>query len=477
MNFSDYAACDATALAELIANREVSASEVADAARGAIETLNPSLNAVLATVEDQPYDNDGPFSGVPFLIKELIIQARGAPCRAGSRAQTDALSSADDSLMQRFRGAGLHLIGTTQTPEFGYNATTEPQAFGPAHNPWQPGFSPGGSSGGSGAAVAAGMVPIAHANDGGGSIRIPASCNGLVGLKPSRDRIPSGPYASDPLLGHAIDFAVTRSVRDSATLLDSVAGPDTGAPHLIQPPNRHFSDWAGASPVPCRVAFLHTTPFGTPLHEECEQALRRTRNLLQDLGHDIDDDFALQLDFDEFTQNIHRIWCTSLAATVTALSRRSDHRPDTDKFEAVTLACAEDGRRMSALDLLASLDYVNRISRMTASAFATIDVLVTTTLATPPAQHGHLNQNDPTLSAMDWTRQTFEYAPNTPLFNSTGQPAISLPLHWSADGLPVGVQLVAALGEEGLLLNLAAQLEDASGWRAHQQSLIERLTP
>ncbi len=470
MDLSEYADYDGLGLAKLVADGEVSASELAACARQAIEAHNPTLNAVLSTLDDQPYNKAGPFAGVPFLIKELVLQAEGALCRAGSRATPAVPAPADSSLMQRFRAAGLNLVGTTQTPEMGYNATTETVAFGPVHNPWKAGHSAGGSSGGSGAAVAAGVVPIAHANDGGGSIRVPASCNGLVGLKPTRDRTPTGPGASDPLFAHAIEFVVSRSVRDSATLLDCVAGPDQGTPHIIAPPPNSFAAAAAAAPGTLKVGVLHGSMLGTDVHEENQKAVERTAQRLEALGHTlVECDY--RLDFEEFAQQINVIWCAFAAQFVDQVSTLTGCAADQDNFEAVTLTCAKFGMNTNAVQIINALDYVNRITRETAGVFEEFDCLMSTTLATPPPPHGELDQNDSTISAMDWTRNTFKYATNTPLFNSTGQPAISLPLHWTADNLPVGVQFAGKMGEEGLLLSLAGQLEADYNWRDKQREV------
>jgi amidase len=475
VHHSEYIRHDGLGLAALIRAGEVSAAEVDAAARAAIAALNPGLNAVLSTLSDQPSAPGQPFSGVPFLIKELVLTARGAPCRSGSRALADAPQGADTELMARFRQAGLHLVGTTQSPEMGYNATTEPVAFGPVHNPWKRGHSAGGSSGGSGAAVAAGVVPIAHANDGGGSIRIPASCNGLVGLKPTRDRTPTGPGASDPLFAHAIEFVVTRSIRDCAALLDAVAGPDLGAPHLIAPPTVPFAAAAAAPHARLRIAVVERSLLGQPVAAECSAAIAHAGAVLEGLGHELVP-CTLALDFDEFARHINVIWCASAARFVDEVSRATACAADADHFEAVTLTCAEFGAAATSLDVLAALDYVNRISRETARAFEGFDVLMSSTTCAPPPLHGTLDQHDVSLSAMDWTRNTFRYAGNTPLFNSTGQPAISLPLYWTADQLPVGVQFAGPMGGEGLLLNLGAQLELATGWAERQAELRDRLT-
>ncbi len=471
MRASEYSSFDGLGLAALVAKGEVSSDELAVCANTLIAERNPSLNAVLSTLESQPFSQSQPFTGVPFLIKELVLQARGAPCRAGSRATLTNPVLADSNLMQRFRQAGLHLIGTTQTPEMGYNATTETVAFGPVHNPWKANHSAGGSSGGSGAAVAAGIVPLAHANDGGGSIRVPASCNGLVGLKPTRDRVPVGPGTSDPLFSQAVEFVVSRSVRDSAALLDCVAGPDQGAAHIIAPPLEKFADAAAKAPGELKIGVIKSSLLGTEIHAENSAAVAAATRRCEALGHTmIECEYVL--DFDEFADHINVLWCAFAAQFITQVTSTSDAKADVDHFEAVTLTCAEFGLRSSALDVLNALDYVNRISRQTAELFGSIDCLMSSTLATPPPAHGVLDQNDGALSAIDWTRQTFRYANNTPLFNATGQPAITLPLHWTADNLPVGIQFAGRMCEEGTLLSLASQIEADADWWSKQQSVM-----
>jgi len=477
LTFDEYADLDGTALAELVRRREVSAAEVRELALAAIERFNPALNAVLAVLRDASADDvaalpaDAPFAGVPFLIKELVLHARGVPCRMGSRLTLDVSFPTDTELMARFRRAGLVTVGTTQTPEFGYCATTEPVAFGPAHNPWRLGHSPGGSSGGSGAAVAARIVPIAHANDGGGSIRIPASSNGLVGLKPTRDRTPTGPDASDPLFGQAIEFVVTRSVRDTAAMLDAVTGPDIGAPSLIAPVDGSFLAQSRRAPRRLRIACMTQSPFGAPLHAECVTSMQRSRALLTDLGHDVVD-AELQFDWEQFTKHVHVIWCLGTAPGIAAMAQATGRAASLDTLESATLACYEDGLRMSGLDVANALAYFNGVSRTVGRYFQGIDVLLSPTAAQPPPRHGVIDQNAPGIDGITWTRQTFERFPFTPLFNATGQPAISLPLHWSHDGLPMGSQFVGRFGDEATLLQLATQLEQAAPWAQRRPPLL-----
>jgi amidase len=449
----------------------VTPDELAAAAFEAVAKVNPRINAVLHTIPKEAAAEiraglpRGPFTGVPFLIKEIVLHAKGVRCEMGSKLAQGYVPDADTELMARFRRAGFVLAGTTQTPEFGYNPTTETRAFGPVHNPWDLGRSPGGSSGGSGAAVAAGMVPIAHASDGGGSIRIPASCNGLVGLKPSRDRIPSGPNYGDLLCGLACEFALTRSVRDAAALLDAVAGPDPGAPGHPVPPAHPYREQIGTPPSRLRIAWTTTPASGAKIDLECEKAVQETVRLLESLCHTLIEDRP-RYDWDAFLQNVHVIWGAFGVASIDFASAVTGRKPGPDNLEAVTLASYEDGKRYSAMDLLNAMAHCNLVSRQVGAFFEKVDVLVTPTIARLPAPLGEINQNREGMTAIEWTRQIFSYVPFTPLFNVTGQPAISLPLHWSAAGLPVGVQIAGRFGDEATLLRLAAQLEQARPWAA-----------
>jgi amidase len=471
ISLKDYTAHDGLGLAELVARREVTPDELGAAAFEAVAKVNPRINAVLHTIPKEAAAEiraglpRGPFTGVPFLIKEIVLHAKGVRCEMGSKLAQGYVPDADTELMARFRRAGFVLAGTTQTPEFGYNPTTETRAFGPVHNPWDLGRSPGGSSGGSGAAVAAGIVPIAHANDGGGSIRIPASCNGLVGLKPSRDRIPSGPDYGDLLCGLACEFALTRSVRDAAALLDAVAGPDPGAPGHPVPPARPYREQIGTPPSRLRIAWTTTPASGAKIDPECEKAVHETVRLLESLGHTLIEDRP-RYDWDAFLENVNVIWGAFGVASIDFASAMTGRKPGPDNLEAVTLASYEDGKRYSAIDLLNAMTHCNLVSRQVGPFFEKVDVLVTPTIARQPAPLGELNQNREGMTAIEWTRQVFSYVPFTPLFNVTGQPAISLPLHWSADGLPVGVQIAGRFGDEATLLRLAAQLEQARPWAA-----------
>jgi amidase len=466
---SDYTSHDGLGLAELVARKQVKPEELVAAALEAIAKVNPKLNAVLQTLPEQAAAEIrgglplGPFTGVPFLIKEIMLHAKNVPCNMGSKLVQGFRSPEDTELMARFRRAGLVLVGTTQTPEFAYGPTTEPQLFGPAHNPWDLTRSTGGSSGGSCASVAAGIVPIAHANDGGGSIRLPASCNGLVGLKPSRDRIPTGPDSADPVCGLAVEFAVTHSVRDAAALLDAVAGADVGAPGHPLPPMRPYREEVGAQPGRLRIAWTTTPASGEKIDLECEKAVHETVRLLEDLGHELVEDRPRH-DWEAYIQSLHVIWTSNMASAVNMVAAALGRKPGPDNLEVGTLACYEDGKRFTAVDLLNAMAHGNLLSRQVSAFFEHVDVLVTPTIPRLPAPLGELDQNRRGMTAMEWTRQVFAFVPFTPIFNTTGQPAFSLPLHWSAGGLPVGVQIAGRFGDEATLFRLASQLEQARPW-------------
>jgi amidase len=476
ISLTDYSSHDGLGLAALVARKEVTPKELLEAALAGVAKVNPRLNAVLQTLPEMAageiaaHPPTGPFAGVPFVIKELILHAKNVRFDSGCRLAQGTIPTADTELMARFRRAGLVLMGTTQTPELGYNPTTETVLFGPVHNPWDLGRSAGGSSGGSGAAVAAGIVPVAHANDGGGSIRIPAACNGLVGLKPTRDRTPTGPDYADPLCGLAIEFAVTRTVRDAAALLDAVAGPDVGAPAMIAPFARPLAQEVGAAPGKLRIAWTTTPGSGEKIDPECVKAVHETVRTLEGLGHTLIEG-GPKYSWDAFLNNVHVIWAAFTALSVDVAAKSLNRQPGPDNLEAVTFACYEDGKRITALELLYAEGYGNMLSRSVGAFFQNVDALVTPTIARPAVPLGEINQNKAGMTAMEWTRQVFAYCPFTPLFNTTGQPAISLPLYATPAGLPIGVQIAGRFGDEATLIRLASQLEQARPWSKRKPSV------
>jgi amidase len=469
ISVGEYAAHDALGLAELVARGEVTPRELAEAAFAAIDAVNGEVNCVLQTLHEEAasaVEGDlpaGVFRGVPLAIKEFVLHARGVRFDMGSRFAQGFVARADSELMTRFRRAGLVLVATTQTPEFAYSPTTESVLHGTVRNPWDPTRIAGGSSGGSGAAVAAGIVPIAYGNDGGGSIRVPAACDGIVGLKPSRDRVPAGPASGDLLCGLGCEFVLTRSVRDTAAALDAVSGADVGAPGMLATPPRPYRDEVRRAPRRLRIAWTTTPASGARIDAACVEAVHETVRLLGELGHEVVED-APRYEWSAFVDATHALFMSATAATIDALAGTLGRRPSAANLEAVTLACYEEGKRVSAVELLDALAWGNVVSRAVGCFFECYDVLVTPTTAAPALPLGVLDQNDPGVSAREWTERIFAYVCFTGLFNWTGQPAISLPLHWTGDGLPVGVQLAMRLGDEATLLALSAQLEAARPW-------------
>jgi amidase len=477
MTAQETAAVDATAQAELVRAGQASPLELVEEAIARVEELNPTVNAVIHELFAQAREAaagelpDGPFRGVPFMLKDLGATLAGQPLHLGMQAlkQAGFRAPIDSYLGQRFRDAGLVTIAKTNTPELGILPTTEPRAYGATRNPWDLTRTAGGSSGGSAAAVAAGMVAIAHANDGGGSIRIPAANCGLFGLKPTRARISEGPLIGDMMSGLAAEFVVTRSVRDAARLLDAVAGPAPGDPYVAPAPTRPYAAELEHEPGPLRIGFLEQPPVpGLASHPDCVAAVRDARDLLISLGHRVEEsspvngDLAAALDLEE---TFLTRWAAGQAASLDQLSVITGRELGAEDVEPLTWALAEVGRERSAGRYLRDVAVHQAVSRTVAAWFEQgFDLLLTPTLAEPPLALGTLDDSGPDpLAAF---QRAIPSGAFTALFNATGQPAASLPLHWSADGLPIGVQLVAAFGREDLLIGVAAQLERARPWAA-----------
>jgi len=462
---------DATAQADLVRTGEVTPAELVDAAVARVEALNPALNAVVTPLFDGARaaaaapDPDAPFPGVPFLLKDCVAQSAGDPYHCGMRVLRDAgwTSDHDTEIVRRFRAAGFAILGKTNLPELATSATTEPLAYGPTHNPWNPDHSPGGSSGGSGAAVAAGMVAVAHGNDMGGSIRIPASACGLVGLKPTRARSSLGPDFGEYWALTTHEHVLTRSVRDCAAVLDAVAGAAPGDPYSAAPPGRPFAAEVGAAPGRLRIGFrTRLRRRDDDAHPECVAAVHATARLLEELGHDVEEVGMPALDDPAHDDAIAGTFAVFVARDLDRWSARLGREISPDELEPWNRGMAEAGRRVSAATYLAALERANDFSRGMADWWAGgFDVLVTPQLGTLPPRLGVIGPDaDPaTAGAVLGPLTSF-----TMPFNLTGQPAVSLPLHWSADGLPVGVQFVAAYGREDVLFRLAAQLESARPW-------------
>ena len=381
----------------------------------------------------------------------------------GCQALKESLpvSSADTTLVSRLRQAGLNIAGRTNSPEFGSLPTTEPIAWGPTRNPWNLSHSPGGSSGGSAAAVAAGLVPFAHASDGGGSIRIPASCCGLVGLKPSQGRITLGPFRDESNLG--VELCVSRTVRDTAALLDAVHGPGVGDTVIAPQPRRPFIEEVGADPGRLRIGLLDTHPLGEALHDECRDAARSAATLLESLGHHVEVGFPPALANRDFGRRFSALWSTNMGVAVARIEAQLGRVLADGELEPVNAAQVAFASGVSSVDyamaLAATVEFRRALQQWWADGW---DLLLTPTLAEPPAPIGTF-ANDLAAPMTPMIRAA-AYVPFTPPFNSSGQPAISLPLSWSVEGLPIGVQLVSAYGREDVLLRVAAQVEVAAPW-------------
>ena len=465
--FAEYVNYDGLGLAELVRTREVAATEILEAAIARIERLNPTLNAVVTKVYDaaraeaQALDADAPFAGVPFLLKDLGGAQAGVPLSAGSRFFAHAAAPADAEIVKRHKRAGLMILGRTNTPEFGLSATTEPVLFGPTRNPWDPRRTAGGSSGGSAAAVAVRMVPLAHASDGGGSIRIPAACCGLFGLKTTRNRNTLAPYAGESLAGCSVEHVVSRSVRDSAAALDATAGPAPGDPYFAAPPARPFLAEVAAPPDRLRIALTTKAFGGAPVHPDCVAATEAAARLCEELGH-IVEEAAPAFDVEGLDANYNRIFAVGATANIQLRARAIGKELNSEAFERVTWAMVEMGRSISAPDYVMMVNRLHGISREIAGFFETYDALLTPSLAEPPVELGVLDMMSDDLAA--YTERLWRFTPFTYPFNVTGQPAMSVPLSWNAAGLPIGVHFVGRYGDEATLFRLAAQLEQARPW-------------
>jgi amidase len=472
MSLEEYARHDGLALAELVRRGEVSAAELVECALAAIDRLNPRLNAVVRTLEDDARRiaegplPDAPLAGVPFLIKDLTVSYAGVPTECGSRFFTGWTRDYDSEILKRWKAGGLIVVGKTNTPELGASGSTEPVAAGATHNPWNLDHTPGGSSGGSAAAVAAGIVPAAHANDAGGSIRGPASCCGLVGLKPTRGRNPLGPDMGEACNGLVVEHVVSRSVRDTAAILDLTAGPgappDVGAPYLAPAPARPFLTEVTTPPGRLRIGAAVAGTKHFAFSAEAQEAVRRTAAALADLSHIVEEaepDYDAELNGEVFMA----VFEAAIAYALDSRAAMTGEAPTSETVEKNNLWLAERGRRQSAVDMLRTIDAMNRVTRQFARFFQTHDVWLTPTMATEPPRLGHLYADVDDVE--EFFRRLWAFNPLNSVYNVTGQPAISLPLHTSPAGLPMGVMLGAGTGREDLLLRLAGQLEQAVPWR------------
>lgn len=464
LSSAEYRRLDAVAMAELVQSRQVTPPELLDAALAEIARLNPKINAVVLPMAEQArealatLDPAAPLAGVPFLLKDFLALYKGIPTSGGARFFARDAAPIDSELVRRYRHAGLSIVGKANSSEFAIAASSEGRLFGATRNPWDATRTPGGSSGGSAAAVAARLVPAAHATDGGGSIRIPASACGLFGLKPSRGRISMAP-GGEGLGGCAAEHVVSRSVRDSAVLLDLTSGHLPGDPYTAPPPLQPYADEAIADPGPLTIAFSDATPDGSAVAPECRAALDDAARLLESLGHRLVP-VTPKVDWQALD---HAFFVVMAVQTRRVMQLRAAGRTyGPDDFEPVTWAMAEAGRDFSGVDYLTAIQTFHRIGRETAPFFQQHDLLLTPTLASLPPTLGYLSTETPDLPG--YLKRTFDFAPYTRLFNVTGQPAMSLPLYWAPSNLPVGVQIAGRYGAESLLFRLAFQLERARPW-------------
>ncbi|MGI9494376.1 MAG: amidase [Geminicoccaceae bacterium] len=470
-SFQDYEAYDATGLAALVAKGDVSANELLDAALSRVEALNPKLNAIAGLAVETARKAiegglpEGPFHGVPFLLKDLGAEAIGYPSNSGSVLFKGTSHQYDSEIVRRLKATGLVIFGRTTTPELGVGAVTEAKVYGgPTRSPWHLDHTAGGSSGGSGAAVASGILPAAHGSDGGGSVRIPAASSGLFGMKATRARLPDGPASGEGWAGLTIAGFLTRSVRDSAALLDATSGSDLGAPYWAPPLKGTFNQAIQRPPQRQKIAFSTHSFTGEPLHPDCRTAVEAAAKLLADLGHHVEE-ASPQFELMPLMQ----AWATIVACgTALAVKEKVEARGrslDPDEVEAVTRGAIALSKSISGGDYLASVRKVHRFGRELAAFFENYDLLLTTTLAEPPAKIGRFApDNEDFQDYRLGPTGLLPYSPFTAVFNATGQPAMSVPLYWNKDGLPIGIHVAGRFGDDETLMALAAELEHASPW-------------
>jgi len=468
MEMPDYADYDGLGLAELVRKRAVTPAELVDAAIERVERHNPTLNAVV----HKGYDDarawargelaDGPFRGVPFLIKDLGMPVAGWPRSYGSKFARGIVDTEDGGLTRRYREAGVVPIGKTNTPEYGITGTTESAALGPCRNPWNPSHIAGGSSGGSASAVAAGIVPMAHASDGLGSIRIPAACCGLVGLKVNRDRNPNMPDGFDYAMGNVVDHVVTRTVRDSAAMLDATGYPEPNSPYPAPPKERPYVEEITRSPGRLRIAWSSETPSGRPIDPQIQAALERTADLLTGLGHEVVEK-GMGIDYRALFAARGPSAAANFAAGMARLIDQVGREPEEDELEPLTWATLKAGRRQTGADAMRSMQEIRMLNRGTLAFFEDIDVYLTPVLGTPVPEIGFI---DPVkLEPREVNRRQGRTFPYTPPFNFSGQPSLSLPLEMDANGLPIGMMFTGRFADEATLFRLAAQLEKEAPWK------------
>src|SRR5262245_55819370 len=476
---ADYESCDALGLADLVRRKEVKPEELLDEALARTERLNPKLNAVVHAVPDRARAlirdglPDGPFTGVPTLLKDLGCEAIGFPTHMGSRFYANYEYTYDSEIYLRMKRAGLVAFARTTSPELGVSPATEAVVYGgPTRNPWNLNHTSGGSSGGSGAAVAAGIVPLAHGSDGGGSVRIPASCCGLFGLKPTRARLPDGPAAGEGWGGMSIDGFLSRSVRDTAAVLDACQGTDVGAPYWPPPVVRRYMEEIKTPPRRLRIAMCRTRFTGEAIHPDCTAAVGSAAKLCADLGHEVFE-AKPSFDFDKVVRAWANVVICGTALSVQMRAQALGRKPGPDDLEPAILNAWEIAPKISGTDYMAAINLVHATGRLFERFMQGCDVLLSAVLAEPPAEVGRFSMRNPDF--LDYRlgpKGIVHYSPFAPLFNISGQPAMSVPLHWSKAGLPVGVHFAAKFGDEATLLKLAAQLEQAQPWFDKRPALL-----
>ena len=462
MKFEDYRSHDAVGLAGLVAKGEVSAGELLETAVTRMGQVNPALNAVTLDLADwgrkeAAKPQDAALAGVPFLLKDLGATLAGTVTSSGSALLKDNVAAADSALTTAYRQAGLVIFGKTNTPEFGLMPITESTFLGPCRNPWDVSRTPGGSSGGAASAVAAGIVPAAHASDGGGSIRTPASACGLFGLKPSRGRVSFSPLG-EGWGGASIQHAVTRSVRDSAVLLDIACRPQPGDPYYLDAPATPYAQEVGRAPGKLRIGFTTAALASDTLDPECVQAVLDAARLCESLGHTVEE-VTVPGNLAAMQQGAGDVIAASVAATFEAEAERRGRPVSEDEVEMLTWGMYRRGTGVSGATYVRGLAAIHAYGRAVAGLFSTYDVLLLSTLGSPAIPIGHLTED---LRA--FTERLFKFMPNTQAFNNTGQPAMTVPLAWSKGGLPIGLQFVGRMADEATLFRLAGQLETARPW-------------
>lgn len=487
-SFKDFDRYDGLGLADLVRKKEVTPSELCDEAIRRIEQVNPKINAVITPMYDlarkaiQSGLPEGPFGGVPFLLKDIIEEYAGVPLTMGSRAFRNYVPARDSEMVVRFKKSGVVILGKTNVPELGLLGVTEPELHGPTRNPWNTDHTPGGSSGGSAAAVASGMVPLASGNDGGGSIRIPASCCGLFGLKPTRGRNPLGPNIGELWQGAVASHVITRTVRDSAAMLDVTQGPDAGAPYILPPPERLYTQEIDRDPGSLKIAFTSTSPIGTAVHQECVKAVEETAKLLESLGHKVEE-AQPEVDGKTVANSYLTMGFGETAAAFEDMKAVLGRKATGSDVETLTWTMGLLGRTLSAGDFAKAKREWGIAGRAMGRFHQKFDLYMTPTLAYPPVRIGELQPKPYERLAMKvvnalglgiiltssgivdhMAEASLSKTPFTQLANLTGQPAMSVPLHWTPDGLPVGVHFMAPFGEEAMLFRLAAQIEKERPW-------------